>query len=186
MIERPPAADSPQVARQGYRPQRVESLQLLRYKSIWPKCTNAPFYMLTDNTGKNTRGWPAGRKGRIRWLLQLHRSSTTWTDRSDGGEGKQCSFWVEVLRWLTSNDSSSLRGLIDHGLGYKTGCIKSIWLARSVTSISTYIFEYTKRWGAQLCIRWYIDRYRWHGQFNFIYARSVLILYSWKIHSRVD
>ena len=30
-------------------------------------------------------------------------------------------------------------------------------------------FEYTKRWGAQLCIRWYIDPYRWHGQFNTIF-----------------
>ena len=33
-------------------------------------------------------------------------------------------------------------------------------------SISAYIFEYTKRWGAQLYIRWYIDTYRWHGQFD--------------------
>ena len=32
--------------------------------------------------------------------------------------------------------------------------------------ISTYTFEYTKQRGAQLCIRWYIDPYRWHGQFK--------------------
>ena len=39
-------------------------------------------------------------------------------------------------------------------------------------------FSISKRWGTQLCIRWYIDPYGWHGQFNFIYARSVVILYS--------
>ena len=33
-------------------------------------------------------------------------------------------------------------------------------------SLSTYNFDYTKRWGDQLCIRWYIDPYRWYLQFN--------------------
>ena len=33
-------------------------------------------------------------------------------------------------------------------------------------STYTYTFEYTKRSGAQLCIRWYIDPYRWHEQFK--------------------
>ena len=31
---------------------------------------------------------------------------------------------------------------------------------------STYTFEYIKRWGAQLCIRWYKDPNRWHGHFK--------------------
>ena len=37
---------------------------------------------------------------------------------------------------------------------------------KNKSTISTYTFEYTRRGGAQLCIRWYIDPYRWHGQFK--------------------
>ena len=32
--------------------------------------------------------------------------------------------------------------------------------------MSTYTFECTKQLGAQLCIQWYLDPYRWHRQFK--------------------
>ena len=93
-------------------------------------------------------------------LLSTLSRSWMWKDRASG----KCPSARAPFSWIGRASS-----FLTNRLGRQN------W-NKNKFSISTYTFDFTKLQGAQLCVRWCIDPYRWQGQFNILWENRYVTL----------